>query len=35
MLRYLKSQSFAWIAGLAFTLVAGVTFVISAHAQSK
>ena len=35
MLRYLKSQSFACIAGLAFTLVAGATFVISAHAQSK
>src|ERR1700690_1850605 len=35
MLRYLKSQTFAWIAGLAFTLVAGATFVISAHAQNK
>jgi branched-chain amino acid transport system substrate-binding protein len=35
MLRYLKSQTFARIAGLAFTLVAGATFVISAHAQNK
>jgi branched-chain amino acid transport system substrate-binding protein len=35
MLRYLKSQTFARIAGLAFTLVAGATFVISGHAQNK
>jgi branched-chain amino acid transport system substrate-binding protein len=36
MLRYLKSRTFAWFAGLAITLVAGAMFVMSsADAQDK
>jgi branched-chain amino acid transport system substrate-binding protein len=35
MLRNLKSRTFAWVVGVALTLAAGATFVISANAQSK